>query len=152
MSKTHSKSTLQESWFCNSKYSLWVSKNASNTSKAYCKLCYKIIDLKSGGSNALDSHQKSKNIRSLRKQGKPMLWSCFFPHNLQNHLMLIKSAKVGPVEAQKRSLSSFGLDENILNAEIAWCLNVVKSHSFRSCDSLKNQFKVMFPDSGCIVS
>ena len=58
--------------------------------------------------------------------------------------MLIKSAKVGPVEAQKRSLSSFGLDENTLNAEIAWCLNVVKSHSFRSCDSLKTSSKLCF--------
>ena len=58
MSKPHSKSTFQESWFCNPKYSLQVSKDVSNTSKAYCKLCYKTIDLKSGDSNALDSHLK----------------------------------------------------------------------------------------------
>ena len=60
----------------------------------------------------------------------------------------LKYAKVGPVEVQKGPLSSFVLDENTLNAEIIWCLNLVKSHhSFRSCDSLKSLFKVMFPDS-----
>ena len=61
----------------------------------------------------------------------------------------LKYAKVGPVEVQKGPLSSFVLDENTLNAEIIWCLNLVKSHhSFRSCDSLTNLFKVMFVDSG----
>ena len=60
----------------------------------------------------------------------------------------LKSAKVGPAEVQEGPLSSFVLDENTLNTEIIWCLNVVKSHhSFRSCDSLKNLFKVMFSDS-----
>ena len=60
----------------------------------------------------------------------------------------LKSAKVGLAEVQEGPLSSFVLDENTLNAEIVWCLNVMKSHhSFRSCDSLNYLFKVMFPDS-----
>ena len=70
------------------------------------------------------------------------------------------SAKEGPLSPQstsnysevrsteQRQFSSFIIDENTLNAEILWCLNVVKSHhTFRSCDPLKNLFKVMFPDS-----
>ena len=60
----------------------------------------------------------------------------------------MKSAKEGPTKVQKGPLSSFVLDENTLNAEMIRCLNVVKSHhSFRSCDSLKDLFKVIFPDS-----
>ena len=49
---------------------------------------------------------------------------------------------------QEGPRSFFVWNENTLNAEIVWCLNVVKSHhSFRSFDSLKNLFKVMFPNS-----
>ena len=60
----------------------------------------------------------------------------------------MKSAKLGPMEIQEGLLSSFVLDENTLNAKIVCCLDVVNSHhSFRSFDSLKNQFKIMFPDS-----
>ena len=60
----------------------------------------------------------------------------------------LKSAKVGQMELQEGPLSSFVSDENTLNAEIIWCLNVVKSHhNFRSFDSLKSLFKVVFPDS-----
>ena len=67
------------------------------------------------------------------------------PLSLQSSL---KPAKVGPAEVEEGPLSSFVLGENTLNADIVWCLNVVKSHhSFRSCDSLKSLFKVMFPDS-----
>ena len=82
------------------------------------------------------SPQSSKSSNVNHKEG---------PLSPQSSL---KSAKVGPAEVQEGPLSSFVLDENTLNAEIIWCLNVVKSdHSFRSCDSLKNLFKVMFPDS-----
>ena len=138
MSKPHSKSTFQESWFCNPKYSLWVSKDASNTSKAYCKLYYETIDLKSGGSDALDSHQKRQKLEKARKTN-----AMKFFLSPQSSL---KSAKVGPAEVQKEPLFSFVLDENTLIAEILWCLNVANSHhSFTSCDSLKNLFKVMFP-------
>ena len=160
MSKLHSKSTFQESWCCNPKYSLWVSKDASNTSKSYCELCYKTIDLKSDGSNALDSDQKGQKHQELEKARKTNAMKVFFspqsskssnvnkkegPLSPQSSL---KSAKVGQAQVQEGPLSSFVFVENILNAGIVWCLNVVKfCHSFRSCDSLKNLFKVMFPDS-----
>ena len=63
----------------------------------------------------------------------------------------LKSTKVVPAEVQKGPLSSFVLDENTSSAEIIWYLNVVKSpHCFRSCDLLKNLFKVMFPDSAIL--
>ena len=70
MSKPHFKSAFQESWFCNPNYSLWVSKDGSNTSKNYCKLCYKAIDLKFGGSNALDSLQNGEKHQELEKARK----------------------------------------------------------------------------------
>ena len=81
------------------------------------------------------SSQSSKSSNVNQKEG---------PISPQSSL---KSAKVGPAEVQKGLLSSFVLDENTLNAEIVWCLNVVKSHqSSGFCDSSKNLFKVMFPD------
>ena len=154
MSKPHSKSTFQESWFGNPKYSLWVSKDGSNPSKALCKLCHKAIDLKSGGSFALDSHKKGQKHQELEKARKTNAMGLFVSSQSST------SAKEGPLSPQSTSnssevrsteqkqLSSFIIDENTLNAEILWCLNVVKSHhTFRSCDPLKNLFKVMFPDS-----
>ena len=154
MSKPHSKSTFQESWFGNPKYSLSVSKDGSNPSKALCKLCYKAIDLKFGSSFALDSHKKGQKHQKLKKARKTNAMGLFVSSQSST------SAKEGPLSPQSTSnssevrsteqkqLSSFIIDENTLNAEILWCLNVVKSHhTFRSCDPLKNLFKVMFPDS-----
>ena len=115
--------------------------------------------MKSGGSNTFDFHQKGQKHQEFEKARKTNATRLFLspqsskssnvnqkerPFPSQSSL---KSAKVGP-ERQGGSLSSFVSYENTLNAEIIWCLNVVKSHhSFRSCNSLKNLFKVMFPDS-----
>ena len=82
------------------------------------------------------SSQSSKSSNVNQKEG---------PLSRQSSL---KSARVGPSEVQEEPLSSSVLDNNTLNEETVWCLNVVKSHhSFRSYDSLKNLFKVIFPDS-----
>ena len=82
------------------------------------------------------SSQSSKSSNVNQKEG---------PLSPQSSL---KSARVGPSEVQEGPLFSFILDKNTLNAETVRCLNVVKSHhSFRSYDSLKNLFKVIFPDS-----
>ena len=130
MSKLHSKSTFKESWFCNPKYSLWVSKDVSNTSKAYCKLYYKTTDLKSGGSNGRDSHQKGQKHQELEKARKTNAMRLFLftksskPSNVNEKegplspQYYLKCAKVGPTEVQEGPLSSFVLDENTLNAEI----------------------------------
>ena len=133
MTKPHSKPTFQENWFYNPKYSLWVSKDVSNTSKAYCKLCYKPIDLKFGGSNALDTHQKGEKYQELEKTRKTNTMMLFLsaksnvnqkegPLSPQSSL---KSAKVDPMKVQKGPFSHFVLNENTLNEETIWCLNVV---------------------------
>ena len=81
----------------------------------------------------------------------PQSWKSSNVNQMEGLLSLqssLKSSKVGPAKVQEGPLSSFVLDENTFNAEIVWCLNVMTSHhSFRSCDSLKNSFKVMLPDS-----
>ena len=131
-----------------------------HTSSAYCKLCYNTIDLKSGGSNALDSHQKGQKHQEFEETRKTNSMKLFLssqsskPSNVNqkegplSHQSSLKSARVGPSEVQEGPLSTFVLDKNTLNAEAVCCLNVVKSHhSLRSYDSLKNLFKVIFPDS-----
>ena len=131
-----------------------------HTSNAYCKLCYNTIDLKSGGSNALDSHQKGQKHQEFEETRKTNSMKLFLSSQSSkssnvnqkegplSHQSSLKSARVGPLEVQEGPLSTFVLDKNTLNAETVWCLNVVKSHhSLRSYDSLKNLFKVIFPDS-----
>ena len=87
------------------------------------------------------SPQSSKSANADQKQKEGPISSQSF----------LNSPKTGSTEQQRGSLSSFVLDENTLNTEILWCMvyfNVVESHhAFRSCDSLKNLFKAMFPDS-----
>ena len=100
MWKPHSKSTFQETCFCNPKYLLWVSKDASNTSKAYCKLCYKTIGLKSSDSNALDLHQKRQKHQELEKARKTNAMRLFL------FLQSSKSCNVNQKEGPLSHLSS----------------------------------------------
>ena len=58
------------------------------------------------------SPQSSKSSNVNQKEG---------PISPQSSL---KSAKVGPAEAQEGPFSSFVLDENALNVEIVWCLTL----------------------------
>ena len=131
-----------------------------HTSNAYCKLCYNTIDLKSGGSNALDFHQNGQKHQEFEETRKTNSMKLFLSSQFSkssnvnqkegplSHQSSLKSARVGPSEVQEGPLSSFVLDKNTLNAETVWRLNVVKSHqSLRSYDLLKKLFKVIFPDS-----
>ena len=113
MSKPHSKSIFQESWFCNPKYSLWVTKYASNTTKAYCELCCKTIYLKPAGSNVFYSHQKGQKHQALEKAKKTKSMKLFLSSQSSELFNFIKKegclspqsslkpAKVGPAEVQK---------------------------------------------------
>ena len=100
MSKPHSKSTFQESWFCNPKYSLWISKDGSNHSKAYCKLCHKSIDLKSGGSFALESHQKGQKHQELEKARKTNAMGLFLSPHSSKSANVDRKQKEGPISLQ----------------------------------------------------
>ena len=102
MSKPHSKSTFQESWFGNPKYSLWIFKDGSNRSKALCKLCHKAIDLKFGGSFALDSHKKGQKHQELEKARKTNAMGLFVSSQSST------SPKEGPLSPQSTSNSSEG--------------------------------------------
>ena len=105
MSKSHSKSTFQESWFCNPKYSLWVSKDGSNPSKAYCKLCHKAIDLKSGGSFTLDFHQKGQKHQEFEKARKTNVMGLFLSPQSSKSANVDQKQKEGPI-SPRSSLNS----------------------------------------------
>ena len=111
MWKPHSKSTFQETCFCNPKYLLCVSKIHLTLAKLIVNCAIKPSAWSLVAPMLLTCTKKGKNIRSLKKQGKPMLWGCFFFYNLQNHVMLIKkkdlfhtclpwNPKVGSTEVQ----------------------------------------------------
>ena len=118
MWKPHSKSTFQETCFCNPKYLLCVSKIHLTLAKLIVNCAIKPSAWSLVVPMLLTCTKKGKNIRSLKKQGKSMLWGCFFLYNLQNHVMLIKkkdlfhpylpwNPKVGSTEVQEMPLSSF---------------------------------------------
>ena len=67
--KTRSKSTFQDEWLCNDKYSKWVVKT-NQPSEAFCIICRKNIDVSIIGVSVLESHAagvKYKKLISARK-------------------------------------------------------------------------------------
>ena len=63
------------------------------------------------------------------------------------------SADSGSLSTKKTKKTQTSIEnlfqrDNIINAEITWCLKVVESrYSQRSCDQIVELFAVMFPDS-----
>ena len=103
------------------------------------------------GATALDSHRKGQKHQHLDKTPKKdAIGTLFSPQSSSKSSQSSTANAVWRRSPREVSLSlpSFVVDENTLNVEIMWCFNVVKSHyCFRSCDSLKNLFKCLFPDS-----
>ena len=62
--KTHSKSTFQDEWLCNDKYSKWVVKT-NQPSEACCLICRINIDVSIMDLSALESHAAAAKHKKL---------------------------------------------------------------------------------------
>ena len=65
----HSKSTYQDDWLCNEKYSKRVIKT-NQPSEAHCLICRKNIDVSIMGVSALESHDAEAKYKKLISSGK----------------------------------------------------------------------------------
>lgn len=95
-------------------------------------------------------YKKSRNASTQRKPVKQMLLEhslvVNLPQKFCNQALSIQF--IASVRGRFQHESYFVADENNLNTEIMWCLNIVKSHyRFRSCHSLENLLSCMFPHS-----
>ena len=126
------KSSFQEIWLNNKKYSLWLQKD-EDTSLSRCKVCSKSFSVAAMGIKALDAYANgTKHNDSIDS--------------------FIRKESVQP-EPQKATsskqcnVSDMLQKEVVLKAELIWCLDVVQSkYSFRSSDNKSVQFACMFPD------
>ena len=59
--------------------------------------------------------------------------------------------ETGKQKQSAKSIDQYAVSINSLNAEILWCMYVVKGHlSYNLCSNIKELFNVMFPDSDIV--
>ena len=133
------KSSFQEIWLNNEKYSLWLQKD-EDTRLARCKVCSKSFSVAAKGIKALDAHANGAKHKDCLPK-KDSIVSFIQKESVQPEPQEATSSK-------QCNISDMLQKEVVLKAELIWCLDVVQSkYSFRSSDSKSAQFACMFPDS-----
>ena len=149
--KAHSKSTFQDEWLTNKKFSDWTGIT-NKLSEAPCLVSNKSIDMSLTGTSGLDCHPKGAKHKKKGWTYRQSLTKTLSSQLLLNkRLLLIK--KPGPSRdvtgtAKQGSIHVFTQKENSFNAETLWYLRMVLAHgSYNSCCHLSKLFGRMFPDS-----
>ena len=68
--KQHSSTTFQEDWLVDESFKDWIRKIPDKPFKAYCVLCSKSFDIKTGRRSALKSHKGSATHDAIVKKQK----------------------------------------------------------------------------------
>ena len=140
--KDHSVASFQEDWFTKEEFKSWVRKVEKKPQKTYCVLCSKTIDIGNGGSSALESHQKGKTHNELFMKRNENRIGNFFKKKSTDFTSTTDD-KVQVVNTYAKP--PFVISEDVLDANIVWCLHLVQSHQpCRSCDFLPTVFRRMF--------
>ncbi|XP_033226414.1 uncharacterized protein LOC117178945 [Belonocnema kinseyi] len=136
----------------------WVDEDKQCTTKAYCNVCKKSIDLSSVGKTALTSHAKgSKHNLKLKFQKESLKVDRFLTQNLTTEITAVVSASAQkePSEGLSNALKDSGsmiknflTSDQFTRAEILWCLTTVsKLFSNRGAAEAVTMFADVFPDS-----
>ena len=144
----HSLTSFQDDWI--TKFD-WL-KKVTNPQKAYCVVCTRTFDIGNGGFSALTSHEKGKTHIGLIEKKKENRIGTFFNKGSSGSSTTTAattlSASASPDEIQVVSSPKpppYVISEDVLEAEICWCLHMVQSHlSYSSCDPMAAVFKRMF--------
>ena len=106
-----------------------------DNTKAYCTLCKKSFSVAALGITAL--HIQAKRSKHLL---------CLPPPT--QHVKNVQEKQNNATEEKTQStVSSFMINEAVIDAEIMWVLDVVMSNYSLSSSSSKDMFKEMFKDS-----
>ena len=137
----HSVTSFKDDWF--TKFT-WL-KKVNNPRKAYCIVCASTFDVANGGYSALVSHDNGGgHIKLVTKQKENRIGTYF---NKGSSSTASPSTSTSP-DTQVASTAkppSYIISDDVLEAEIVWCLHMVQSHlSYRSCDPMQSIFKRMF--------
>ena len=133
------KSSFQEIWLNNEKYSLWLQKD-EDTSLQRCKVCWKSFSVAAMDIKAFDAHANGAKHKDCLPK-KDSIVSFIQKESVQPEPQKATSSK-------QCNISDMLQKEVVLKAELIWCLDVVQSkYSFWSSDNKSTQFASMFPDS-----
>ena len=143
-------SHFKDIWLCDPLYQSWVKKKDEKT--AYCIDCRKDILISNGGESALKRHAGLYPYEKFGKTHKlkAPVTTC---RSLERHLEKSHETShevdiIKKTLPQQQSITSMIEKNNVIDAEIRWCLKVVTSKfSQHSCDEVVKLFSVMFPDS-----
>ena len=125
----------------------WLKKVEKKLQKAYCIICSKTIDIAHGGSSVLQSHQKGKLTVSLSWKG---MRTGSVIYSKKESADSTTANEVQVVSTCAKSL--FVISEDVLDAEIIWCVHLVQSHqSYWSCNPLPMVFWKMFKSSSAAI-
>ena len=140
--KIHFTCVFQDGWLSNEKYRKWIRKS-QNKKEARCFVCNKNLDISAMGSSTLDSHASGKKHQQL-------MLECSKSGVID--LMFNKpcSSSTKETEDSKRSgsLDDLLLKNEVINAELLWCLKLVTGHLiYNLCSNISEIFKIMFSHS-----
>ena len=104
------------------------------------------------GVSALEPHAAGKRHTDLLNERKKYKVVFFIPTQSSNAYKTTSQKSVDSSSScsisTSKSIDGFMGSRNSIDAEILWCMNVVKSHhSFNLCSDLTNILTKMFPDS-----
>ena len=161
-------------WLKDSKYRNWLTY-AKDIKVAKCKLCMCILDVRTMGKSALDSHMKGMKHKKLVDVPTKLLTSWIHPSNtsdshsilsegnqqsstssseqisssIQQSSSIQKSSTSTIITERPETMQLYNINkESVLTAEIFHTLNIVINHqSFNSSKNSSAVYKVMFPDS-----
>ena len=132
------------------KMHIFLLKTMENA-KLTLKIYKKDTDISIMGVSALESHAAGKRHTNLLNERKKCKDVFFIPTQFSNANETTSQKSVDSSSSctisTSKSIDGFMASRNSIDAEILWCMNVVKSHSFNFCSDLKNIFTKMFPDS-----
>ena len=143
--RIHSESTFQKTWLENPIYKLWLAMVPSDEKTARCILCKKDINVSVMGVSALEFHATGKKHKSLIKERKQYS-ETFFPQKKSSERNSEKEEgqststiqkETGKQKQSAKSIDQYAVSINSLNAEILWCMYVVKGHlSYNLCSNI----------------
>ena len=130
----------------NSGYSLaeWCKPDSSNCYSAYCLVCFKSISCSNTGVTQLIGHADGQKHRDAMKHRKDKTQKLLFQVPVPS--TSISKQGGGDSENPKSFLQQFSVHDQVTKAETLWALQVAScGYSYKSCDSIGELFKAMFP-------
>ena len=115
------KSSFQEIWLNNEKYSLWLQKD-EDTSLARCKVCSKLFSVAAMGIKALDAHANGAKYKDHLPK-KDSIVSLIQKESVQTEPKKATSSK-------QSNISDMLQKEVVLKAELIWCFRCCSEQIF----------------------